>query len=265
MTRNLSPYEKSHLAQYGKLTSFSEDKYGQMPVEYITGFVNFCEQEFIVNQQVLIPRVETEELIKFLQADLRKIISQQSNSQNNHDLIIADVGTGSGAIGLILFLFLWKRKIPATIYLLDISRQALRVAQANLDQFKQEFAHYRLDFAPQVEILKSDLLLNTPNAPLDLIVANLPYVPSTVMDGLDESVKNYEPRLAVDGGPNGLKLINGLLSQAKAVLKPNGVVWLEVDYTHTGQELAAKNPAYSFTMFRDQFQQNRFIKAVLLS
>ena len=120
MTRKLSPYEKTHLQRFGKGDIDIAD-YGEMPVEYITGKVEFGEQVFEVNKNVLIPRVETEE---FVNLALEKI--------EKEEVTIADVGCGSGAIGISVWLELQKKTVATQMYLSDISAEAIKVTKRNV-------------------------------------------------------------------------------------------------------------------------------------
>ncbi|MBU0578525.1 peptide chain release factor N(5)-glutamine methyltransferase [Patescibacteria group bacterium] len=245
MTRQLSPYEKTHLQRFGK-GNINIANYDEMPVEHITGKVEFGGQVFEVNENILIPRVESEELINLA---LEKI-----NGAKKEKIVIADIGCGSGAIGISLWLELQKIKVNAELYLSDISVTALTVTQKNVNTL--------IGKSNQVHILKSDLLKNYPeDIKFDLIMANLPYIPTERIQVLDESVKKYEPHLALDGGSDGLKYIKKLIIQAKNRLNPGGVILLEVDYTHD-EEFLRQNlllKGLQLRVARDQFQRTRFV------
>lgn len=253
MSRRLSPYEKTHLKRYGQTEEqrhLEIQEYGQMPVEYITGRVEFLDQIFLVNEQVMIPRIESEELIA---TALDKILSSK-NFSPNESLTIADVGCGSGALGLSLYLELRKRGYQPKVYLSDISAQALKMARLNKKRLTGDKS--------EIKIFQSDLLEAYPlELEFDFIIANLPYIPSQRVKVLDQSVKNYEPHLALDGGPDGLKYIKPFLKQAGEQLKKDGLILLEVDHTHHKQFLKSrlKLKKLKFVVKRDQFQKNRFL------
>ncbi|MBT3249756.1 MAG: peptide chain release factor N(5)-glutamine methyltransferase [Candidatus Pacebacteria bacterium] len=241
MTRKLSPYEKTHLQRFGKGDIDIAD-YGEMPVEYITGKVEFGEQVFEVNKNVLIPRVETEE---FVNLALEKI--------EKEEVTIADVGCGSGAIGISVWLELQKKTVATQMYLSDISAEAIKVTKRNVSNLIEEDEN--------IKIFKSDLLESYPkDVKFDLIMANLPYIPSGRVAILDESVRKYEPHLALDGGEDGLKHIERLIKQAKDRLNPGGVILLEVDYTHDDEYLRRKLALDDMQLEtkQDQFQRMRF-------
>lgn len=247
IVRKFSAYENNQFSKYGIDKSLY--LYSEIPVEYITGYVNFFGRDFVVDKNVLIPRVETEELVGII---LSKI---------NQNAKIADLGTGSGAIGISLFLESMKRKINVDLYLSDISIGALRIAQTNLLSLAGE--------KTSVKIFQSDLFNKYPKGiKFDFIVANLPYVPSGRIKILDESVKNFEPHLALDGGENGLAIIEKFLIQAKHFLDFNGIIFLEIDETHEETDfhlLFADNKlAYAIKIIKDEYKRNRFAIITML-
>ena len=160
------------------------------PLPYLTGRIEFYGLEFEVTPDVLIPRPETETLV-----DLA--LAHQPTS-------VVDVGTGSGCIAVSLAIHLPE----AIIYAVDVSPAALAVAQRNAT---------RHGVAERVRLLTGDVLSPCPG-PVDLIVSNPPYVPTGERASLPASVRDYEPRLALDGGPDGLAVVRQLLAQAPAVL-----------------------------------------------
>lgn len=253
-TRQLSPFEKNHLLRFG-VDPEGIAQYGEMPVEYITGKTVFLGQEFLVTPDVLIPRVETEELVELIEREY------QASQVHPQILRVIDVGTGSGVIGLSLAKFFEAQKQKFELTLTDVSSKALVIAQQNCATLFPRSAQHG-----QVTFVKSDLLTNVPkNDTFDFIVANLPYIPKARLDQLDASVKDFEPMIALDGGPDGLKYIALLLDQVKSVLKPGGKIYLEVDETHTFQSFQPFATEYDFQLLKDQFERNRFVVATLRS
>ncbi|KKS64400.1 MAG: Release factor glutamine methyltransferase [Candidatus Collierbacteria bacterium GW2011_GWF2_42_51] len=181
--RKLTPYEQNHLRKWAP--KIDSDAIGDQPVEYTTGHVEFLGLDFLVTPDTLIPRLESEQMV----TDALQFI-------DDHDLAhptIADIGTGSGCLGISLAVKLAKRQIPYSIFLSDISLKALKVADLNAQ---------RLLHSPEnLFFLESNLLENFPKIQFDLILANLPYIPSKNIAGLDPSVKDFEPKIALDGGP----------------------------------------------------------------
>jgi release factor glutamine methyltransferase len=250
MPRKLSPYEYNHLVKYGHEPA-SIDRHGEMPVEYITGYVEFCGHEFVINEQALIPRIETEELVELAFKKTQELLQSNSNR-----VTIADVGTGSGAIAISLFLKLINVASLETkidVYMSDVSNAALKVAQTNIDRLVPK------DFTSRLHLFESDLFSQFPvETTFDVIVSNLPYIPTGRISSLESSVKDFEPTVALDGGIEGLTLIQTMLSQVHTYLKPNGVILLEIDYTHTPQELIAQAPLLQASVITDQFLRQRF-------
>lgn len=246
--RHLSPIEKNHLQRFGfKPTEIG--RFGEMPVEYITGWAIFLDQIFKVTSDTLIPRVETEELVELIQQALLKDCQPWAKKI----LTIADVGTGSGVIGISLARFLAQQHLSFQLTLSDLSAQALSLAQENLQQLLPTVHN------GQVNFLLSDLLTSFPPAQqFDLIVANVPYVPRERILTLESSVRDFEPLMALDGGSDGLHYICLLLDQAKNILKPGGKLYLELDHTHTAEKFKQFAADYSFTLHNDQFGRSRF-------
>jgi release factor glutamine methyltransferase len=169
------------------------------PTAYITGHCEFYGLDFYVDPRVLIPRPESELLVE-------KAISL---AQNHRLLTIAEIGTGSGAIAITLALELpWAR-----IYATDISASALKVALINCQK------HGVID---RVYLLHGNMLDPVPE-PVDLIIANLPYVKESELTGM-----RFEPRLALDGGRDGMKRIRQLCRQVGGKLRPGGFLLLEI-------------------------------------
>ena len=175
------------------------------PLAYILGFREFYGLDFHVDPRVLIPRPETELLVEQALGHARRYAVPPK---------IADVGTGSGVIAVTL-----AAKLPgAHVYALDGSVEALEVAEAN--------AH-RHGVAGRVHCVESDLLVRLPES-VDLIVANLPYVTTVEWENLPPEIRGYEPRSALDGGPDGLFFLRRLLADAGFHLRPGGVILLEI-------------------------------------
>src|SRR5947209_4264818 len=171
------------------------------PTQYITGHQEFWGMDFIVSPAVLIPRPETEHVIE----TVLPLARAKTNPQ------IADVGTGSGCIALVLAKELPQAEIHAT----DISADALEIARANT-------ARHQLE--SRVHFHQIDLLKGLGNNRLDFVVSNPPYVGESEEDQVQLEVRKYEPRNAVFAGPTGLEVIQRLIPQAHAALKPGG--WL---------------------------------------
>jgi release factor glutamine methyltransferase len=176
------------------------------PLPYVLGHWEFFGLDFTVTPQVLIPRPETELLVESALGWLRAHPGRRLG---------LDVGTGAGCIAVSLAVHVADLRLVAS----DLSSQALRVAQINLQ---------RHSLHERVFCLQADLLPPVCQ-PVDIICANLPYIPSHTLQGL--RVRYWQPSLALDGGADGLRLIRRLLKTAPAVLAPGGVIFLEIEQT----------------------------------
>ncbi len=207
--------------QQAALDSFMERRFSREPLAYILGQREFYGISVMVTPAVLIPRPETEGLVE--QALFMALMGMEST-----ELIIADIGTGCGAIAINLAIHL----PAARIFAVDVDDTVLDVASFNIR------AHGVSD---RVSLAKGDLLDAVPE-PVDLIVANLPYIPTERIPTLQPEVQK-EPRLALDGGPDGLDLVRRLLTQAEDKLKDHGIILLELDPEQVPmvQELALKH------------------------
>ena len=205
------------------------------PIPYLIGAREFYGLDFIVTPAVLIPRPETELLVERGLAWLHCRKSTVSNRQSAA-MFVADVGTGSGCIAVALARLASNARIVAT----DISSEALEVARANTR---------RHEVADRIEFLQGDLLEPLPE-PVNLIGANLPYVPTPSFDSLQ--VARSEPRLALDGGPDGLTLIRRLLARAPTKLAPHGALLLEIEARQGAKALDLARAAFPAAQVRLQ-------------
>ena len=182
---------------------------GREPSAYITQHKEFYRLDLFVDPRVLIPRPETEVLVESAIEFARSWIER-----NKKAITIVDVGTGSGAIAIALALH-----IPdSLVYAADISAAALEVAAVNIEKYK---------LRERVIPVQSDLLQQI-NAEVDIIVANLPYIPAIGMLRLQPEITNYEPKVALQGGEVGTEAIMRLLGQVPGKINPNGAVFLEI-------------------------------------
>ena len=179
----------------------------RIPLAYILGYREFYGINVVVTPDVLIPRPETEGIVEHT-------LFMALMGMETRELTIADVGTGSGAIAVSLAIHL----PAARIYAVDISEPALDVAAWNIR------AH---SVADRVRLGHGDLLEAVPE-PVDLIVSNLPYIPTERIPTLQAEVQR-EPAAALDGGPDGLDLVRRLLAQAPEKLNSPGFILLELD------------------------------------
>lgn len=238
MRPNLSPYEQNWLRKF-RVPEEKWSQIGEEPVEYVTGWAEFDNHLFKVNHDVLIPRIESMDIVNMAE----KILDSKENAS------VADVGTGSGALGIAVYLRRKKVNMKTDLVMSDISQSAIEVAHEN----------WRLLAGDEkVEILVSDLMSGYHKKKFDLIMGNLPYIPSFRVKGLPESVVDYEPHLALDGGKEGLEIIFRFLSQAKDYLTADGSIILEIDYAHTIEDFVNKGFS-KVEIVKDEFGQRRFV------
>lgn len=224
----------------GKLHSFFENfekRRRRIPLAQILGRQSFYGLDFFVNEDVLIPRADTECLVDLVledYADLAKqagkTYSEKRNSEhvsnkhednveneaNSSSLNILDLCTGSGCIGISV-----AKHLPyQELLLLDLSEKALAVSKKNAEKHLGE----------NVTLLQSDLLTGVQGKKFSLLLSNPPYIVSRVIPGLEREVSEYEPKMALDGGEDGLVFYRRIAKEAKAVLLPGARLYLEIGY-----------------------------------
>lgn len=272
-TRKLKPTEINHLLRH-QLDPFTLNfkEHGEKPVEYISGLAEFKGRDFIVNKNVLIPRVETEKIIDIALDFIRQRGGKGSNKDNRKrdKFIFADIGTGSGVLGITLALELLKEKFKFKGILSDISEKALDVCYQNalrlIDTPEVAVNYYKLQYKKvedrELRIIKSDLFEKfNSSLKFDLIVANLPYIPSPRLKELEASVKDFEPMLALDGGEEGLDLVLQLMVDSMHFLAKNGILIMEVDDTHTAELLEGEEELHNdweIEFVQDSNGKNRY-------
>jgi release factor glutamine methyltransferase len=196
------------------LASFISRRLAREPLPYITGEIEFYSLPFHITPAAIVPRPETEVLVEAAVARARQIGAG----------LVIDVGTGSGALAVVL-----ARELPeARVAAIDLSRDALLLTRRNAT---------RHGVASQVLLVQSDLLAGL-RGHADCIVANLPYVRHGEFPALQPEVRDYEPRLALDGGEDGLEVIRRLAVRLREHLSLRGLAALEVG---AGQAKAVAN------------------------
>ncbi len=180
------------------------------PIQYILGEWDFRTLTLSCDSRALIPRPETEELVT-------RVLNFLNAHPTAEPRLVVDVGTGTGAIALALA---QEYKGPLTILATDVSEAALALAKENAR---------RTGLADKVQFVVMDGLdeFDEPEC-LDVLVSNPPYIESAVCETLDPRVKNFEPRLALDGGVTGLDFYDRYLADALNLLKPGGAVFFEI-------------------------------------
>lgn len=191
------------------------------PVAYIRGIKEFYGLAFGVDARVLIPRPETELLVEQAEREVSWRLTSGPRPLGTPKVRIADVGTGSGAIAIALAAALRKRRMLEEVAILafDRSTDAVELARENA------VGHAVAD---AISFGEADLLPEA-EPPFDLILANLPYIPTAEIDRLPIAA-SFEPRMALDGGADGLALVRRLLEQLPASLAAGGTALLEIGF-----------------------------------
>ena len=225
---------------WGKFHSFFENfekRRRRIPLAQILGRQSFYGLDFFVNEDVLIPRADTECLVNLVLEDYADLAKQAGktylekrnsehvsnkhedtveNEANSSSLNILDLCTGSGCIGISV-----AKHLPyQELLLVDLSEKALAVAKKNAEKHLGE----------NVTLLQSDLLTEVRGKKFSLLLSNPPYIVSRVIPGLDREVSEYEPKMALDGGEDGLVFYRRIAKEAKAVLLPKARLYLEIGY-----------------------------------
>ncbi len=228
----------------GSFTRDQEEKYGDYkarlmsatPVQYVTGYAWFMGERFKVNENVLIPRPETEELVAWINTSVTDMYPR-----------ILDVGTGSGCIPVML-----KKSIPnATLIAVDLSEDALAVARENARIHQAEINFHQADF------LNERIWPLLPD--MDIIVSNPPYIPLSQKDSMEKNVVDHEPHLALfvpDEDP--LKFYRSILAFARQKLNPGGMIFFET-HDDLAQQVADLGGAHA-EISKDLSGKDRMVK-----
>ena len=224
-----------------------------IPLQYIIGRQNFCGLEFIVDEHVLIPRLDTEVLVERVLEDIKRVVDTQSpndshgdsrrtdarlgasydgksdadgsrcvcvNLRNMHqDLSVLDMCTGSGCIAIAVSRLAHIRDVDAV----DISDEALAIARRNANLHGVD-----------INFIRSDMWEDVGDKKYDIITCNPPYIRSTDIDTLSPEVRVYEPRLALDGGEDGLDFYRRFIQQVPKHLVEGGRCYMEIGYDEAG-------------------------------
>ncbi len=215
------------------------------PLNYVLGYSYFYGYKMIVNENVLIPRFETEELVGL-------VLSKYDEYFKGQKINLADVGTGSGAIAIALK----KEEANLNVCASDISFDALNVARKNAKNNDADVTFY------QGSML--DPLIEN-NIKLDILVSNPPYIKQDEV--LDPSVKDYEPHVALFGGDDGLKFYRMIFENAHKVLKDKSMMFFEIGYDQK-ENLSALASSYfkdaHIEVFKDINKKDRMLFISLL-
>lgn len=210
-----------------------------IPIAYIFGKTNFYGYDLKVNQNVLIPRLDTEVLVE----EIVKYINSK-----NEKLSVLDIGTGSGAIIIAI-----NKETNAECYAVDISQNAIEIAKENAEQNNADITFIKSNLFEQIKDLK-----------VDIIVSNPPYIESDVVKTLDKEVFDNEPILALDGGKDGLDFYRKIVLDAKKHLNAGGMIYFEIGYNQGESVSKLLNDDFEeIEVIKDYGGNDRVVKAKL--
>lgn len=260
--------DRIYLYVYGKtlvendaFDSFSlllSERLSGKPLQYILGTTEFMGFTLDVNSSVLIPRQDTELLAEAALAELAARRESGKNTQQNPESVIPefqilDLCTGSGALAIAIA----KLSAGVSVSASDLSSEALRVARRNAAA---------AELIRPIRFFEGDLFAALPaESKFDMIVSNPPYIASSVVETLDVHVRDYEPRMALDGGLEGMDFVKRILAEAPFHLHPNGVLLMEIGYDQGARALALataeKSPFAKAQVLKDLGGNDRVLVA----
>ena len=235
MDRNRAlPDEESVRRKTERYFSMVEMRAGRVPLQQILGVQDFMGLTFQVNAHVLIPRQDTETLVE-------TVLQEQKGTGKS----LLDLCTGSGCIAVSLAVLGDFSRIAAT----DLSREALKVAKKNGERLLDKKNRGLLSF------FQGDLFEALPEdtEPFDVLVSNPPYIPSQVIETLEPEVRDFEPRMALDGSLDGLAFYRRIIRGCRQLLNPGGAVYLEIGYDQGEalKEIFAENGFINVRILKD--------------
>lgn len=220
----LSDFAEITREEYDKIIEITNERATGKPLWQVIGSCNFYGIDLICDERGLIPRPETEELVE-------NIIRRADNYQS-----CLDVCTGSGAIAIAL-----NKKTNLNVTALDYSDEALMLAKENIEKTNST-----------VELIKSDMFNNLDDRKFDIIVSNPPYIKSAEIETLQREVREFEPRMALDGGEDGLDFYRVIAKNALKYLNENGIVAVEVGYNQAN-------------LVKTLFEENNFVEVEIIN
>ncbi|MCM3356431.1 peptide chain release factor N(5)-glutamine methyltransferase [Psychrobacillus sp. MER TA 171] len=237
----MAMYEEISTDSFNTFWSYVEEHATGRPYQYIIGQETFYDREFLVNESVLIPRPETEELIE----EVRKRAPHLFKDKN--PLNIADIGTGSGAIAITIQKELPNAKVTAT----DISENALQVAVQNAERLSATIDFKQGDLAEPISHEKWDIVLSNP-----------PYIAHSEAPSLSDTVIDYEPHLALFADEDGLLLYRKLSEQLPSLMNSTSLIGFEIGYEQgpaVAGMLQKAFPKGNVEVIQDINGKNRFV------
>ncbi len=221
------------------IVKIADERMTGRPLWYVYGDTDFCGYKIKVDERVLIPRPETEEMVMMAVA-----AAEEGNN-------ILDLCTGSGAIAIATYKELEKRGRPCKMTAVDISAEALSLAKENAKENGADILFIQSDLFSRIR------------GRFDMIITNPPYIPSADIEGLQREVKDYEPRLALDGGKDGLDFYRRIAQEGVKYLNKGGMLIMEVG-AGEAQEVLKLFKGHSYSMISQDFNGvERYVKIVM--
>ena len=209
LASSTDPMEEDSLRKYRTYLKMRTER---IPLQHITGEQDFMGYSLRVNEHALIPRQDTETLVLLAEEEIKKTNAKK----------VLDLCTGSGCIGISLFLRMKEAGRPIDVTLSDLSEEALAVAKENANLLNTNICFTKSDLFEEID------------SSYDVIVSNPPYIPSHVIPGLMPEVRDHDPMMALDGGEDGLFIYRKLIPQAYERLQDKGSLFLEIGYDQGG-------------------------------
>jgi release factor glutamine methyltransferase len=228
-----------------KIRTLVKKRIQHFPIQYLLGETEFYGYKFLVNENVFIPRPETETLVDSI------ITFIKESDKNSWEIL--DVGTGTGIIPIVLSLHFQNTPVSISCLAVDTSEQSLQNARKNIE-------YHHVD---GIELRKSNLL-KTVEGKFDLIVSNPPYIPTDEIASLEREVRDYEPRDALDGGKDGLLYYNQILKHARPYLTPDGKIFFEISPT-LYEKIEKLGNQYGFKIIDSRKDYNHLCRVITLS
>ena len=227
------------LPQVKQIIRIADERLTGRPLWYIIGDTDFCGYTIKVDERVLIPRPETEEMAMMA-------VSALEDGQ-----AVLDLCTGSGAIAIAMYKELQKRGKNCKVTAVDISEGALELAKQNAEANEADILFIQSDMFKRIR------------GRFNLIISNPPYIPTATVDTLQREVKDHEPRLALDGGADGLDFYRIIAAEAGKYLARDGMLIMEVGEGEA-QEVAKLFKGYAYSMIAQDFNGvERYVKVIL--
>lgn len=227
------------IPQVKEILRIADERLTGRPLWYVMGDADFCGYKIKVDERVLIPRPETEELV---------MMAVAAAEEGQH---VLDLCTGSGAIAIATYKELEKAGRKVRMTAIDVSEKALELARENAELNEAE-----------INFIQSDLFTRIRER-FDLIVSNPPYIPSAEIETLQREVKDFEPRLALDGGADGLEIYRKIAADVSKHLTRGGTLLMEVG-AGQAEEVVKLFKGNSYSMIIKDFNGvDRYVKIVM--